>query len=445
MRNHWFEKIDKWSLGLSLGKFSQDEQNYLYARVQESRARMCDIFAAAGVGFDIVLWLLRDFFPVESALWWVCRYAYVLAIIWIILLMGAKSSEAKQRWQTLGSSITMILCSWIILDLLVGKDQTYPVSIAFSLSYAIVVGSFVLLMAWVSRPYLFVVSSVSLAFSWFLPEMVEGAPNRYVACLFILFLPFLNHALHLRFLRTDIREMRVRLTTMPRRMGLSLSDADQRPRERFCVCLSSDWRGYQDLVSGLSDERVVELLEDYYQRVQDLLVVELQEYDYYMDWIADELFAVIYSRETDVVNLQARQSMAIKVVEVSQKILNMKEVFSEDHKLNLAIDIGLSSGQSLIGVIGPSNHRKATALGSNPGRARRMQGCGKLIRLELHEEDRIIFGDEMVIVLQAPRDSNLPIQRYDTSKRRLRNLEDQTLYYVTSPEQSRQLPLLATS
>jgi class 3 adenylate cyclase len=184
------------------------------------------------------------------------------------------------------------------------------------------------------------------------------------------------------------------------------------------------------LVSGLSDERVAQLLEDYYQRVQDILGDQLQEYDYYMDWIADELFVVVYSRQTDQVDLVARQKMAICVLDLSQKILLMKDKFAQDQKLVLAVDIGLSSGQSLIGVIGPTNHRKATALGSNPGRARRMQGCGKLMRNEISEQDRIIFGDEMYIVLQAPEEFTMSINYFDATQRRLRNMEDQKLFYV---------------
>ena len=437
--------IDKWSLGLTVKELSVDEQSYLYSRIQDTRSRMCDIFAGVSIAFLLILQVLRNTYTINSALGVICRYSYAVCVIWVGLLFFAKSSEAKQRWQSLGSTLTSVLCSWVIVDLLkngIYRDRVHNV---FVISYAIVVGTFVILMAWVDRSYLMLVALVSIVFSWNLPNVIEGAPNRYVACIFIAFLPLLNHATHLRLVQTEIREMRVRLSTMPRRMALSLADFAQEPRERFCICLCSDWRGYQDLVSGLSDEKVVHLLEDYYMRVQDLLGKELGEYDYYMDWIADELFVVVYSQQTDSVDLVARQKMAGAVVDLSQELLRMKREFSDDHSLGLSADIGLSCGRSLIGVIGPSNHRKATALGSNPGRARRMQGCGKLMRNEISDQDRIIFGDEMLIVLQAPAESNLVVNQFDSSKRRLRNLEDQQLFYVIPVDETANLDYLKIS
>jgi class 3 adenylate cyclase len=422
--------IDKWALGLSLDKVTHDEQEYLHARVQETRAKMCEFFAMIGIFVDILLLLVSDAFSHDSALGIISRNSHWLAGIWILLLFGAKSSVSKQRWQIAGSALTEILCCWIILDLLSGGGSISGVDPGFLLSYTILTGAFAVVFAWVPIIGLLAISLPTFVFSWYLPELVDGAPNRYVACTLIALLTVVNHALHLRILKTEIREMRSKISMMPRRMALSLTEVDQLPRERFCVCLSSDWRGYQELVSGMSDEEVVKLLEDYYQRVQNLLVSHLYEYDYYMDWIADELFVVVYSMETDQVNLTARQRMAVKVVEVSQSIIKMKKSFAGDHHIALDIDVGLSSGQSLIGFIGPTNHRKATALGSNPGRARRMQSCGKLLRHQIGEQDRIVFGDEMLLVLQAPDDSSIVINRFDSSSRRLRNLEDQELYFV---------------
>jgi class 3 adenylate cyclase len=426
----WLKNIDQRSLGL-FGLTAQDERDYLFARIQETRTRICDLFAIVGIGFDFLLFLVRNSFHNETALWYVCNYSYGLAAIWFTALVVAKSHTAKQRWLTIGCSLTSVLCSWIIVDLFSGRGDIYPVDIAFLLSYAIVVGAFVIVMAFVSRPLLLAITMISLIFSWHLPELIEGAPNRYMACIFIAFMPLLNHALHLRMLKTEDREMRMRLSTMPRRMALSLNDSDRTPRERFCLCLSSDWRGYQDLVSGLSDEKVVSLLEDYYQRAQEIMSRELVDYDYYMDWIADELFVVIYSIETDQVNMVARQKMALTVIDLSRKILEMKNQFAKDNNLDLSIDIGLSSGQSLIGVIGPSNNKKATALGSNPGRARRLQGTGKLLRHELGEDDRIIFGDELLIVLSTPEEIELHIDKFDASDRKLRNLDDRLLFFTT--------------
>ena len=70
-------------------------------------------------------------------------------------------------------------------------------------------------------------------------------------------------------------------------------------QERFTVCLSSDWRNYQQFSNKMDDSQLSGLIEKFY----DIIFEKLEEYvpdgQYYADWTADELFVVFYDDENN--------------------------------------------------------------------------------------------------------------------------------------------------
>ena len=115
--------------------------------------------------------------------------------------------------------------------------------------------------------------------------------------------------------------------------------------------------------------------------------------NYFVDWIADELFVVIFkTKHID------EQEVIHSALTFATKLIYAKEKFFEKYQLPENIDVGVSCGDAIIGLMGPKAHKKATALGDVPGTARRIQDFGKKLKQKFGKTDRIIF-DKSVFAL----------------------------------------------
>jgi hypothetical protein len=205
------------------------------------------------------------------------------------------------------------------------------------------------------------------------------------------------------------------------------------PKLRYCVCVSSDWRSFQELTTRIDAKSVSEALSAYYQMCNEELRQRFPSGNYYSDWIADELFIVVFT-ENPLETMQLTKD----ALEFSRAILESKARFVIDHDFPFAIDIGMSVGQAMVGMMGPVQHRKATALGEVPGRSRRLQGTGKLLRYHLGERDRVIF-DETLAETLPDQDG---VQTFTlTEDRKLRDLNCRTLHFVELNQDFRDLLL----
>lgn len=171
------------------------------------------------------------------------------------------------------------------------------------------------------------------------------------------------------------------------------------PTHRYCICISSDWRGYQELSSKVASSELSKAIGAYYEMTDAILASVFPEGNYYTDWIADELFVVIFAKDESedggLINAGLRFAC---------ELLLKKQQFVRDINLPINIDVGVASGLALIGMMGPAGHRKATALGDVPGQARRYQEVGKQIRRKHGEKDRILFGYNSLLQITEPFD-----------------------------------------
>jgi class 3 adenylate cyclase len=171
------------------------------------------------------------------------------------------------------------------------------------------------------------------------------------------------------------------------------------PTQRHCVCISSDWRGYQALSARVSSNELSKAIGAYYEMTDRLLSHVFPEGNYYTDWIADELFVVTFakdaSEEAGLINASLR---------FAHELILRKQEFIKSMNLPINIDVGVASGVALIGMMGPAGHRKATALGDVPGQARRYQEIGKQIRRKFGENDRVLFGYNSLLQITQPFD-----------------------------------------
>ena len=191
---------------------------------------------------------------------------------------------------------------------------------------------------------------------------------------------------------------------------------------RQSVCLSTDWRSYQALSAKTSPEVLSRALGEYYNLCGRILSKHFPDGNYYADWIADEFFVVAFAKSE-----QFDPLLVDTMIYAAQDLLRGKQKFHADFGFPDSIDIGISSGQGLIGMMGPDWHKKATALGEIPGRSRRYQSAGKLVRKLQGNSDRIIFGPETILGIGSPfdvRELRMP------EGRTLRDLDDVALYYI---------------
>jgi class 3 adenylate cyclase len=165
-----------------------------------------------------------------------------------------------------------------------------------------------------------------------------------------------------------------------------LADA-LKPQSRYCVCLASDWRGYQSVSRERTPEALSTALGGYYEVCRALLDQHFPRGNFYSDWIADELLIFFIPEEGGT-----HEQLAVQVLGFARELLRAKQVFAARVGLPRAIDIGIAAGVAVVGLSGPASHRKVMAIGQVPVRARKMQSLGKELRRAQGERDRVIFA-----------------------------------------------------
>jgi class 3 adenylate cyclase len=146
-------------------------------------------------------------------------------------------------------------------------------------------------------------------------------------------------------------------------------------RNRYTVCLSCDWREYQNLIARHSPDFISSLIEDYYNRVFEALDRIDPQGQYYANWTADELFVIFFDLKDDEDNVD-RRALEFAQELATQIFLRVRYDFSVD----LKYDIGLASGNGYLGLQGPAKLKKTTITGFAAGVAKRLETEAKTIR-----------------------------------------------------------------
>jgi hypothetical protein len=226
---------------------------------------------------------------------------------------------------------------------------------------------------------------------------IVGYPDLYwgIGSLFIAQITGQNiQILAQRFLkRASINRYRDESRYVPRYVLLKASREQKSlettfvPKNRFCICICSDWRNYQSLASDENPQVLGERLAHYYGRITDRLNKDIPEGNFFMDWIADELFVVIFS-ESDKPDL----TLLDKGFDFSVWLLSNRRTFAREFGYPSGIDVGMSCGVASVGIFGPIGGVKATAFGAIPGYARRLESVAKLLRSNFGDQDRLVLS-----------------------------------------------------
>jgi hypothetical protein len=168
------------------------------------------------------------------------------------------------------------------------------------------------------------------------------------------------------------------------------------PKNRFCVCICSDWRNFQSVAIDENAQILGERLAEYYNRITDRLSKDIDDGKFFMDWIADELFVVIFSDDE-----KADPALVEKGFDFSIWLLSHRRSFSREFGYPSGIDVGVSAGVASVGIFGPTGGIKATAFGLIPGYARRLQGLAKQLRVDYGDQDRVVISTFAAETIEA--------------------------------------------
>ena len=146
-------------------------------------------------------------------------------------------------------------------------------------------------------------------------------------------------------------------------------------KERYTVCLCSDWRNYQKFAEDHNYQELSNFIEIFYDIIFEKLESLFPNGEYYTDWTADELFIVFYG-EGDDKNKIIEKSLAFAHSLATDIYLSI----SSHLKLELCYDIGISSGIGYLGLQGPNRFKKTTITGKPAIIAKRLESEAKLIR-----------------------------------------------------------------
>ena len=196
-----------------------------------------------------------------------------------------------------------------------------------------------------------------------------------------------------RFIKLElIRSYRQQSVYTPKQVLLQAVESQSnvsdifKPEMRYCVCLCSDWRNFQAFANGVPPSQLAETLENYYDLQIKLLDQEFPEGNYFIDWIADELFVVAF-----LIPSCDESALIDRATRFAIESLAARPTFFETHGAPNGIDVGISACSTTLGMLGPVGNKKATALGQVPGLARRLQMFGKSLRAGHGSVDRIVI------------------------------------------------------
>jgi class 3 adenylate cyclase len=194
------------------------------------------------------------------------------------------------------------------------------------------------------------------------------------------------------------------------------------PSSRQCCCISSDWRNYTAMAAQQTPERMAMILGQYYDASLSALRAVVPNEKYFCDWIADELFIVLFGDDP----AEERQ-LVNQALQFACRLVLIKERFRLEGGIPSAIDVGVAYGAAFTGIMGPQANRKATSIGDVPCRARRLQNGGKLLRDRIGDTDRVVFGHDVLMRIS----SSHPVREYELRpNERVRDLDDRSLFYV---------------
>lgn len=135
--------------------------------------------------------------------------------------------------------------------------------------------------------------------------------------------------------------------------------------------LFADVRGFTPLSEKLQPEEIVELLNDYFTNMTDIIFSHEGLLDKYIGDGLMALFGVAYAQESAPVNA------AKAAIDMQRRMVHLREKFLEMFGHSISIGIGINTGTITVGYIGSNRRMEYTGIGDAVNLAARLESNTK--------------------------------------------------------------------
>jgi class 3 adenylate cyclase len=315
----------------------------------------------------------------------------------ILLFIIAKSSKVLRFGQLTGYILSNIIMSAACWSLAGTKAAVDGIAVVWALGSALALA----LLAFRNYVHIFAVTLFVGLFSW---QMTMHHVN-IVGIMFGISMVLLTSNSQIvlkRYVKTQmIKSYRQQSIYTPKQVLLQAIEKETsvgdlfRPEMRFCACICADWRSFQSFSSSVTPTELADTLEHYYDLQIKLLDQSFPEGNYFIDWIADELFVVGYMTERC-----DEKTLIGNAVRYAKASIAARAEFNRSHGAPRGLDAGIAAGMTTVGMLGPEGNKKATALGQIPGVARRLQTLAKELRTTDGDCDRVVVEPSLAGALR---------------------------------------------
>ncbi len=200
---------------------------------------------------------------------------------------------------------------------------------------------------------------------------------------------------------------------------------DFEPRERFVICLRSDWRNYQTFLEKQGSAKAIQLLESFYDSVIEDLNRIIPDGSFFATWTADELFVIFFDK------LDSKAVIAERALTFATSMMkNLPQKILQRFNYPLIYDIGMASGTGFLGLLGPRNLKTTSVIGLVCELARALEYEAKMIRyfhdvsnpLPIVAFDQLLFDAAEVMKV-------FPTQDFSVLKSENNLLQNKTYYF----------------
>jgi adenylate cyclase len=161
-------------------------------------------------------------------------------------------------------------------------------------------------------------------------------------------------------------------------------DALKGDRRRISV-LFSDIRGFSKISEKLSPEKVVQLLNEYFELMVEVVFRNHGTLDKFM---GDGLMAIFGAPEND----PYQEEHALKAaVEMQHELEKLQQKWSIEG-IHIRIGIGIHSGPAIVGTIGSSRRMEYTAIGDTVNVASRLEAATKEMGTNILVSEHTYYG-----------------------------------------------------
>jgi adenylate cyclase len=147
-------------------------------------------------------------------------------------------------------------------------------------------------------------------------------------------------------------------------------------RRRITV-LFSDIRGFTSMAEGMRPEEVVELLDEFFSRMVDVIV----RHQGIIDKFLGDGMMVLFGAPLD--DPYQEEHAVLAALEMQKELQALCTKWEAEGRRAIKMGIGINSGPAVVGTIGSMEHMEYTAIGDTVNLASRLESAARDLGLEI--------------------------------------------------------------